>query len=358
LNTNENVKTYKDATGEVIYNMTNDYLFRAVLQENDKVLRGIICSVLRLGESEIVSISIQNPIEIGKGISDKEFWLDIKVLLNNSQEIGLEMQVVNLGNWTDRSLSYLCRTYDSLYKGQNYNEANPVVHIGFLDFTLFEDYPEFYATYKMMNIKNYHIYSDKLQLGVVNLKRIDLATDEDKAYGLDQWAALFKAKTWEELKALGSENTVYEEAVNTMFRLTADELVQEQCRRREEYNQDMRTMERDKARLAEQEAELAERKAKIDEQKVKLGEQKAELAERKAKIDEQKVKLGEQKAELAERKAKIDEQKAELAERKAKIDEQKAELAEQKAIIADKDTELAKQKAEIERLNKLLAKKE
>jgi predicted transposase/invertase (TIGR01784 family) len=268
------------------------------------------------------------------------------------------MQVVNLGNWTDRSLSYLCRTYDSLYKGQNYNEANPVVHIGFLDFTLFEDYPEFYATYKMMNIKNYHIYSDKLQLGVVNLKRIDLATDEDKAYGLDQWAALFKAKTWEELKALGSENTVYEEAVNTMFRLTADELVQEQCRRREEYNQDMRTMERDKARLAEQEAELAERKAKIDEQEVKLGEQKAELAERKAKIDEQKVKLGEQKAELAERKAKIDEQKAELAERKAKIDEQEAELAEQKAIIADKDTELAKQKAEIERLNKLLAKKE
>jgi predicted transposase/invertase (TIGR01784 family) len=90
------------------------------------------------------------------------------VLLNNSQEIGLEMQVVNLGNWTDRSLSYLCRTYDSLYKGQNYNEANPVVHIGFLDFTLFADYPEFYATYKMMNIKNYHIYSDKLQLGVVN----------------------------------------------------------------------------------------------------------------------------------------------------------------------------------------------
>lgn len=35
---------------------------------------------------------------------------------------------------------------------------------------------------------------------MLDLSRIDLATEEDKQYQLDHWAALFKAKTWEELQ--------------------------------------------------------------------------------------------------------------------------------------------------------------
>ena len=42
------------------------------------------------------------------------------------------------------------------------------------------------------------LYSDKFTLSVVNLKHIELATEEDKAYRNDYWAALFKAKTWED----------------------------------------------------------------------------------------------------------------------------------------------------------------
>ncbi len=37
------------------------------------------------------------------------------------------MQIINEGNWVERSLSYLCRTFDSLEKGQNYSEALPAV---------------------------------------------------------------------------------------------------------------------------------------------------------------------------------------------------------------------------------------
>lgn len=95
------------------------------------------------------------------------------------------MQVINEGNWTERSLNYLCRSYDSLEKGENYEDTLPFIHIGFLDFTLFPEYPEFYATYKFQNIINHHVYSDNLQLRVVELNQIHLATEEDKQYGLD-----------------------------------------------------------------------------------------------------------------------------------------------------------------------------
>lgn len=49
-------------------------------------------------------------------------------------------------------------------------------------------------------MKYYLLYSDKFTLSVVSMKHIDLATEEDKAYGIDYWAALFKTKTWEDLR--------------------------------------------------------------------------------------------------------------------------------------------------------------
>ena len=90
--------------------------------------------------------------------------LDIEVLLNNNHIINLEMQMTDQLNWQDRSLSYLCRSFDQLYKGDDYTEAKPATHIGFLNFTPFPDKPEFHACYKLLNLKNHRVYSDKLSL--------------------------------------------------------------------------------------------------------------------------------------------------------------------------------------------------
>ena len=234
----------QDARGPIPYNMTNDYMFRAVLQMNNYVLRGLVCSLLHLPEAEVVSAEITNPIILGKSIEGKEFRLDINVRLNNNTLINLEMQVVNKLNWANRSILYLCRSFDQLNHGQDYGEALPAIHIGFLDYTLFNEQPEFYAIHKLMNVKNYHVYSDNFTLGVVDLSRIDLATEEDKKYYIDYWAKLFKASTWEEIIMLASENKYLSEASNTIFQLSADEQIRKQCRDREEYYQDLRNYER------------------------------------------------------------------------------------------------------------------
>ena len=38
--------SFEDAEGEIDYTLTNDYMFRAILQSNEKVLRGLISSLL------------------------------------------------------------------------------------------------------------------------------------------------------------------------------------------------------------------------------------------------------------------------------------------------------------------------
>lgn len=126
------------------------------------------------------------------------------------------MQVANEMNWPNHSILYLCRSFDNPKHGQDYRETMSAIHIGFLDYTLFEEYPEFYATYKLTNVKNNHVYSDNFILSVVDLSRIDLATEEDKAYRIDYWAALFKAKTWEEIKMIAAKDKDIEEAAKTL----------------------------------------------------------------------------------------------------------------------------------------------
>ena len=242
----EKAMSYMEATGVIAYNMTNNYMFRFILQQNKKVLKGLICALLHLKPEQIKSIEITNPINLAGDVSGKEFILDINVNLDDDTIINLEMQVANEHNWPERSLNYLCRSFDHLYSGQKYEEALPVIHIGFLDYTLFPDYPEFYATYKLMNVKNFNTYSSKFVLSVVDLTKVELATEEDRAFRIDYWAKIFKAKTWEDLKMLVKDNEYLEEAANSLYVANADEIVRQQCRAREDAERRERTLERDK----------------------------------------------------------------------------------------------------------------
>lgn len=200
-------------------------------------------------------MKVTNPILLGavqtEDFDGKTFVLDINVLLNDQTLINLEMQVADYRNWPERSMAYLCRNFDRLQSGQDYMEIKPTIHIGFLDFTLFPEHPEFYATYMMMNVKNHHIFTDRIALSVVNLKHMELATQEDREWKIDYWASLFKATTWEELKMLAEQNPVMGDAAETIYELTADEAIREQCKAREKQIKEMNTLVRER--------ELAER---------------------------------------------------------------------------------------------------
>ena len=277
---------YEQATGKIDYTFTNNYMFHIILQENELVLKGLISSLLHLPFEDIGSVIIKNPIIPGAAIDMKEFILDLYVTLNNNTEINLEMQINNLFNWLDRSLSYLCRTFDNLCRGQDYHLTKPAIHIGILDFTLFPDTPEFYATYKLMNIKNHHIFNDKFILSVLSLKEIEKATSEDREWGLDIWAKFFAAKTWRDIKMIAKNNEILTSASKSLYEYNSNWLVREQCRAREDFECHERTMQK---RLAEQEVALAEKEAALAEQKVVLAEKELRIQELEALLKNQKL---------------------------------------------------------------------
>ena len=273
----------KKATGIIPYTFLNDYMFRVILQKHKNVLRSIVCACLKLDAGDVQDIVVQNPIELGEAIDDKTFILDINVLLNNNTIINLEMQVLDLKDWSERSLSYLARSYDNVAKGDEYINVKPVYHIGFLNYTIFPEYPEFFAKYRMMNIKNHNVYTTKFNLYVVDLTKIELATQEDVDTGLVYWTQVFKAKTWEELRQMAERNQELQEATEALYVYNQDEIVKEKCRARQDYyNHERGTQKRlEEARLAleESEAELVKSNVVIENQKELLKKSVKLLAE-------------------------------------------------------------------------------
>ena len=256
---------------------------------------------------------IKNPINLASNMLGKEFILDINVMLNDETLINLEMQVANEYNWPERSLAYLCRAYDNLYKGQKYEEALPVIHIGFLDFTLHPEEPEFYATYQMLNVKNHLLYSSKFTLSVVNLNQIEVATEEDKKHKIDYWAAIFKAGTWEEIKMLAKENEYLQEAAESLYVANADEIVRQQCIAREDAERRERTLEKiaEQHRVAREDAERRERTLeRIAEQHRVAREDAEKIAEQQRIAKEEAEKREADLEKEVERLKKMLENKA------------------------------------------------
>ena len=289
-------------SGPLVIPMTNDYLFRALLQRNNAVLKGLICSLLHLTAEEVSTAEITNPIELGTSFTDKTFILDVKVHLNDLAIINLELQVINQHNWVERSLSYLCRSFDTLQAGKDYRDARPVIQIGLLNYTLFPAHPEFYATYQLLNVKDYTLYSDKLRLSVLDLTHIELATEQDKALQLDCWARLFKATTWEEINMLAQENEAIREAAETVYQLTREERIRMECEAREDYYRTQRDLQNFIA--------LDERNALNDEINVLANEKNALVNENSALVNEKNALADENNALVNENNALADEIKA------------------------------------------------
>jgi predicted transposase/invertase (TIGR01784 family) len=265
-NSISNNSDWHSLTGPLPFQMTNDFLFKFLLQTDNEVLKAIVCAFLDLNFDDIQHIEVTNCLNLGDDTSSKDMYLDIKAQMNNNTIINLEMQVENNRDWPERSISYLCRCFDNLNAGQHYLDVKSAIHIGFLNYTLFPDEPEFYASYHIRNDRTGYLYTGKFRISVVNLTQIDLATEDDKQHHRDLWAAFFKAKRWEDLIMLAQQDEHIEQAINTVHQLSEDERIREICWAREDYLRQQRDHDYwYEQKFKEQEAVMAEQEALIQQ---------------------------------------------------------------------------------------------
>lgn len=276
---------------KITYPLTNDYMFRAVLQSSETALRGLLAALLKIPEDKIHSCRITNPIILGDTIDEKNCVLDIRLELNNYQKINLEMQVGYIENWTDRSLYYLCRMHTDLERGLDYASAKPSLHIGIVTKSPIPEDTAFYNEYSLRNRKTNYEYTGKFEIRVLDLSQLPNVSDEDKNTPLYYWAQLFVAKTWKELFEMADKSEAIEKAVVTLHQLSEDEKIKLQCEARERYWMDWQSSMRtnyQKGQAAGQAAEKAntlKEKERADKEKQRADKLEAEKQNMQLEIE-------------------------------------------------------------------------
>ena len=348
----DNQKLWHKMKGKLPIPMKNDYLFKAMLQRNEKVLKALIASVLHMETEMITTVKVENPIVEGASFGEKTFILDVKVTVNHRMLIDIEMQVLREEEWPERSLVYLCRAFDNLNKGDEYMSTKPAVQVGFLDFTLFEDDIKFFSEYRLLDTRTQKEYTDKFRICVINLKQAGKAAEEEKKYRLDEWAAMFAATTWEELSMVAQNNPAIDDAVETAYTLTMDKQEYYRMEAREITRRHELTVQRKLARLAE----LENVEDNLKEAKTAL-----EQTERNLEQTERNLEQTERDLEQTERDLEQTERNLEQTERNLEQARKEQEQAEKERTQARKELEEAREKnseleAKIEKLTKLLEK--
>ena len=273
------------ATGPIRFTLMNDMMFHMVMSKSKRALKGLICALKGLREKDVKSVKLLTPIDYNE-VLHKFIVMDVRVEMNNAEILDIEVQIGNEHDWIPRSLLYLCRAYDNLEAGEEYENTKPATQVGILDFDLFPEHPEFYAKYLMTNVKNGNVYTPDFALNVLSLKQIDLATEEDKQNGLVYWAQLFKATTWEELRHLSEGNAVFMEVTEKMAKSNAELKQRALLEMHERYLHDYASI-KGRADRAEKELRRTKRDLKrMEKEKDQEIEQQAkEIARLQAEID-------------------------------------------------------------------------
>ena len=148
-----------------------DFCFKE-LMEDEEVRNAFLAAVLGINLEEIVESRILPSHLRQKDKDNKLGILDVRVLLNNKEQIDIEIQVTSSEYWAERTLFYLGKMFvDQLKPGEDYQKLEKCIHVGILNFTLFDD-EEYYSRFHFWSDQGRKMYSDKFEIHTLELPKL------------------------------------------------------------------------------------------------------------------------------------------------------------------------------------------
>jgi len=282
-----------------------DILFKLLFRKHQELLKHLVAHLLGTPLESITNFKVENPEMPPDSMGKKFCRLDIHMTLDG-QQVNLEVQVENEGDYPERALFHWARMYSSaLPAGEEYSELPRTIVISILDFTLFKQCPEFHSEFRALEVTRNIPLTDKQVLHFFELPKLPATINRDDMLLL--WLTLFKANTEEELKQIQELGvTELNEAVNAYHSVTT--------------SAEFREMERLRIKASHDEAQAlgnAERRG------VKIGEKRGEARGVKigAEVERKKWQgvVADKDAALADKDAENEKLRKQLGELRAQV---------------------------------------
>ena len=198
-----------------------DFCFKELMEEPE-VRRGFISAVLGIRPEEIIQTTLLPTHLMKESQEEKLGILDVRVLLNGDIQINMEMQVAPFELWAERSLFYLGKMYiDQIKEGEDYDVLKKCIHIGILDFVMFQEDEEFYSRFHIWEDQRHRKYTDKLEVHILELPKLDRYRYPQTE--LLKWARFINAERKEDLEMIAKTDKFLGKAYEALTNLSADE---------------------------------------------------------------------------------------------------------------------------------------
>lgn len=188
----------KENTTQFLMRPKNDFCFKQLMADA-QIRQAFLSAVTGIPYEEIEETTLL-PTSLEKRYKeDKLGILDVRIQLKNSGQVDVEMQVAAYEYWAERTLFYLSKMFtEQIHEGEGYDVLEKCIHIGILDFEIFEDTDAFYSRFHLWEDSRHIKYSDKLELHVLELPK--LAKHQYPETELLSWMQFINAETEEEFK--------------------------------------------------------------------------------------------------------------------------------------------------------------
>lgn len=197
-----------------------DFCFKELLSD-EYVRRGFLSAILGVAPDMILWTKLL-PTYLRKQHKDDKFGiLDVRVMLQDESQVDVEIQVIAYDYWAERSLFYISKMYvDQIHEGEDYGQLKKCIHVGILDFKLFDD-EEYYSRFHIWEDNRRFQYSDKFEIHVLELPKLEKYDYPETE--LLKWARFFNATDKEELEMAAGGNEYTQKAYERLVELSADE---------------------------------------------------------------------------------------------------------------------------------------
>lgn len=210
----------KKEVPEFIMSPKVDFCFKE-LMEDEEVRCGFIAALLQVRPADILHTTLLPTHLRKKHPHDKLGILDVRIVLFDGTQLDMEMQLISYDYWTERSLFYLGKMYvDQIHEGDDYEQLKKCIHVGILDFILF-DHKDYYSRFHIWEDTKHILYSDKLEIHILELPKLSQYNYPDSE--LLQWAHFFNAKRKDEMEMIAKSDKYVGKAYEKLIHLSEDE---------------------------------------------------------------------------------------------------------------------------------------
>ena len=205
-----------------------DLVFKKIFGDvrNTDILTDFLATVLEINPSEITEVEILDNEIIPDVLISKFSRLDLKITINRTTSVNIEIQVLNYGNYKERTLFYWAKMYTGdLQKQEDYLNLKNTIAINVIDFNLF-DCKEYHSTFKIFEEHRQELLTDKFRIDFLELRKAKECKERGSMTDKKQmWMDFLNtnAEDDETLDRLATGSPVMQKAVAVLRKMSADE---------------------------------------------------------------------------------------------------------------------------------------